>query len=320
VNFENLFSPPYRISRINDYAQRDPVGFLQESDAWYDAQVMHTAEMILENRSSSPIVLLSGPSGSGKTTTAKKLAQALYTHGVRTHTISMDDYFLSRDEYEVPLAEDGTPDLESPLCMDMELLNDHFTRLSAGETVLVPSFDFTTQSRNAEPSLTLHLAKDEVAVFEGIHALNDEITLAHPEAFKLYISASADVVDDDGAAVMRGSWVRLIRRSIRDHLFRGSAPENTIRMWGNVCAGEEKYITPFIGKADFRFNTHLPYEICCVNDLAAALFETLPENVDRLHELRRIRPNIQLFADIDPALVAPDSLLREFIGGGIYEY
>ena len=114
----------------------------------------------------------------------------------------MDDYFLSRDEYEVPLAEDGTPDLESPLCMDMELLNEHFTRLSAGETVQVPRFDFTTQTRSADPSLTLRLGKDEVAVFEGIHALNDEITLAHPEAFKLYISASADVVDDDGAAVM----------------------------------------------------------------------------------------------------------------------
>ena len=318
MTFEQMFRPPFKLSLINEYASRDPVGFLEESDALYNARVRRAADMIAENRKNSPIVLLSGPSGSGKTTTAKKIEEELEKRGIRTHTISMDDYFRSRDRYQVPLAADGTPDLESPLCMDMELLNDHFTRLSRGEKVYVPKFDFSHQRSVVNASRSLRLGPDDIAVFEGIHALNDDITQVHPEAFKLYISARANVVDDDGKIIAKGTWMRLIRRTIRDYLFRGAEPESTIRMWANVRYGEKAYINPFKDKADYQFDTAFPYEISVMNDLACMLFETIPEDAGRLEELQTIRPTIQRFTDIAPALVAPDAMIREFIGGGIY--
>ena len=309
----------FSLKEINYRTVADPSGFMAECDARYAAKIRGAADMIAENLRQSPIVLLSGPSGSGKTTTAQKIEEELTKRGVRTYTISMDNYFRTVDPATAPRTKEGAIDFESPLCMDMELLNEHFTKLARGERILVPKYEFARQMRVLEPSKSLKLKKDEIVIFEGIHALNDDITAKHPEAFKLYISARSNV-EFEGSVVFKGTWMRLVRRTVRDRLFRAYDPDKTIAMWANVRRGEKLNISPFKDKADFQFDSSLPYEPAVFNSVATELFSTVPAGIERFEELRSVLPAIQLFGHISEELVAPDSLLREFIGGGIYEY
>ncbi len=308
----------YSLTDINFRTVADPVGFIAECDEHYNALVREAADRIAENRHNSPIVLLSGPSGSGKTTSSMKIAEELNKRGLGTHYVGMDDYFKTVD-HNTPRTEDGELDLESPLCLDMELLNKHFFQLAQGERVYVPKYEFSRRMRIQEPSKSIKLKKDEIVIFEGIHALNSMITDVHPEAFKLYISARSDVLFG-GEIVFKRTWFRLVRRLVRDYKFRGSDPKDTMSMWGNVRRGELLYISPFKTKADFRFDTSLAYELAVFNRTATKLFQSVPEGIERFDELRQVLPALQLFGDIDEDLVAPDSLIREFIGGGVYEY
>ena len=261
-----------------------------------------------------------GSSGSGKTTTALKICEVLERRGVRTHSISMDNYFKSVSPETTPRTPEGKYDLESPLCMDMELLNEHFSVLSEGGRILVPRYDFVHQCRDLEPSASLRLKKNEVAVFEGIHALNDSITLVHPEAFKLYISARSNILDDDGAVVFKGTWMRLMRRTVRDYLFRGTAAQETLAHWANIRRGEKLYISPFKDKANLQFDSSFAYEVPVLNNTATGLFNAMPSDTPRYSELQSILPAFERFEDVSPELLAKDSLLREFIGGGKYSY
>lgn len=308
----------FELSKINERAISDPKGFIEECDGAYQEKVSRAADRIANNLKNSPIVLLSGPSGSGKTTTAQKIRDELTKRGVNTHSIAMDNYFRSRGSYEVPLTAEGEPDLESPLCVDMELLNEHFTMLEKGRTIIVPRFDFTRQMRILDPRYTLCLGQDEVAIFEGIHALNDDITNLHPDAFKLYISARSNV-ESLGELCFKSTWMRLVRRTVRDSLFRGANASATLAMWANVRRGEKAHISPFKDKANLKFDSSFPYEVCVLKNLATDLFAAIPGGVEHYAELHRILSAFTRFKDIDPGLLAPDSLLREFIGGGIYD-
>lgn len=309
----------YELRDINFKTVADPKGFVEEGEAQYLAKVEKAADMILQNKKNSPIVLLSGPSGSGKTTTAMKISEALERRGVGTHYVGMDDYFNTIDPATVPRTPEGDMDLESPLCLDMALLNKHFDQLARGERIYVPKYEFSRQMRVLEPQKSIKLKKDEVAVFEGIHALNDMITQRHPDAFKLYISARSDVTFE-GKVVFKRTWFRLVRRMVRDHNFRGADPTKTMSMWANVRRGEKSYISPFKDKADLQLDTSMAYEPAVFNQTATKLFQSVPEGIERFEELRAVLPAIQLFGDVDQSLVPSDSLLREFIGGGIYEY
>ena len=309
----------YSLTDINFKTVSDPKGFLEECDARYQQEIEDVAERILENLEQSPIILLSGPSGSGKTTTSMKIAEELRRRGVNSYHVGMDDYFKTIDHDTVPRTPEGDMDLESPLCLDMDLLNKHFTMLSRGERIFVPKYEFSRQMRILEPSKSIKLHKDEMVVFEGIHALNDMITDVHPEAFKLYISARSNV-EFENRVVFKRYWFRLVRRTVRDYKFRGTDPQNTMRMWGNVIRGERHYITPFKKKADYRFDSSFAYEPAVFNEIATKLFQSVPEGIERFENLRRVLPALQLFGNIDEDLVAPDAMIREFIGGGIYEY
>ena len=307
----------YQLNDINYRTVADPRGMSEEADANYAGLVKQAAEKIAENKKNSPIVLLSGPSGSGKTTTAMKIAEALEEKGIGSHYVAMDDYFNTVDPATTPRTPEGDYDLESPLCLDMELLNRHFTQLARGERVYVPKYEFSRRMRIQEPSKSIKLKKDEIAIFEGIHALNTMITGVHPEAFKLYISARSDVVFG-GRTVFKRTWFRLVRRTVRDYNFRGSSPDETMGMWANVRRGEKLYISRFKEKADFQFDTTLAYELPVFNSTATKLFQQVPEGIERFDELRSVLPALQLFGHIDEDLVADDSLIREFIGGGMY--
>ena len=303
----------YDLSVINYRTIRDPLEFIQESDETYEKNVEKAAEKIAGNLKQSPIVLLAGPSGSGKTTTASKISSALEKHGIKSNYISMDDYFTGVEEGVTPKTPEGDFDLESPLCLDTDMLNSHFSLLSAGEEVAVPAYDFTLQKRSDRISKTIRLGKDEVAVFEGIHALNPMFTQIHPEAFKLYISARSDVIFHD-AIVFKRTWFRLTRRLVRDYNFRGASPEYTMNMWANVRRGEILYISPYKNTADFQFDTSLPYELAVYNETATGLFSNIPEGIERYEELRKVLPALQLFGVIEEDLVPENALVREFIG------
>lgn len=308
----------FDLNEINYRTVADPKEFVAECDAEYAAKISTAADMISENRKRSPIVLLSGPSGSGKTTTAQKIEEELKRRGVKSYTISLDNYFLDVNPKTSPRTADGDYDFESPKCLDMDLLNEHFTKLANGERIYVPKFEFSRKMRVMEPSKSLKLGPDEIAIFEGIHALNDEIAGPHPDAFKLYISARSNV-EFNGKVVFKGTWIRLVRRTVRDKLFRAYDPAATLSMWANVRRGEKLYISPYKSKANLMLDTALKYELPVMNAVATGLFSSVPEGIERYEELREVLPALQLFGNIDESLVALDSLVREFIGGGIYE-
>lgn len=308
----------YSLKDINFRALSDPKGFVLEGDADYHAKICHAADMIIANHKVSPIVLISGPSGSGKTTTSKKIEEELLKRGIMTHALSMDSYFRTVSD-DSPRTEEGALDLESPHCVDMPLLSEHFERLSRGEAVDIPKYIFSEHRRAAQPSRTLKLGKNDIVVAEGIHALNDELTNQHPNALKLYISARSDVLSD-GEVCFKGTWMRLVRRVVRDKLFRGASPEYTFSLWANVRRGEKMNISPFKDKADWKFDSSFPYEISLLKSIAQELFRVIPEGTARYQELCQIYPAFDLFESIDPKLLPSDSLLTEFVGGGIYKY
>lgn len=309
----------YLLDEINYMAKTDPVGFVRDCDIKYEEKVRRATDMIIENMKKSPIVLLSGPSGSGKTTTSKKIEEALRERGVMTHALSMDSYFRTVDENS-PRTDAGELDLESPRCLDMDLLSQHFDDLQNGRDINVPKYNFAKQKREGKPSATIHLDSNTIVVVEGIHALNDELTSAHPEAMKLYISARSNVVNAGDEVVFKGTWMRLVRRVVRDKLFRGASPEYTFGLWENIRRGEKTNISPFKEKADLKFDSSFPCEVGIMKTVAEQFFRNIPEGVPRYQELLSIAPAFELFEPIDPKLLSPECLLREFLGGGKYKY
>ncbi len=309
----------YQLQEINKRIQANTEEFLAECDQAYAQRVSLAADKILENLERSPIVLLSGPSGSGKTTTALKIAEELQRRGVGSRAVAMDNYFKTMNRRTAPRTPEGDIDYESPLCMDMDLLSEHFTALSRGDWVLVPKFEFARQMRNDSLGTPLKLEKNEIAIFEGIHALNDDIAGRHPEATKLYISARSNV--NEGTSLrFKGTWMRLIRRAVRDYNFRGTEVADTLEMWANVRRGEKLYISPFKHRADIIFDSSLPYEVSVMKNYAVPILQSVPEDNERHDELLQLIDAFSHFEPIDPALVPKDSLLREFIGGGSYKY
>ena len=309
----------YQLQEINKRVHSDVKEFLEECDANYAQRVSLAADKILGNLEHSPIVLLSGPSGSGKTTTAMKIAEELKRRGVNSHAVAMDNYFVTINRRTAPRTPEGEIDYESPKCMDMDLLDRHFTALSKGEEIIVPKFEFARQMRNDSLGTPLKLGKNEIAIFEGIHALNDDIAGRHPEATKLYISARSNV--NEGAVLrFKGTWMRLTRRAVRDYNFRGTGVAETMEMWANVRRGEKLYISPFKNRADIIFDSSLPYEVSVMRNYALPMLQAVPEENERHNELLELIHAFQFFEPIDPSLVARDSLIREFIGGGTYKY
>lgn len=303
----------YQLEKINQAVRADKLGFMEECDHQYQKKVEQAADLICKNMKLSPVVLLSGPSGSGKTTTAHKITAELQRRGVGTHTISMDDYFVRRDPKTAPRTPQGDIDYESPEMMDLQLLSQHFAQLTRGEEILVPHFEFARQMRNDSKAVPLKLGKDEVAIFEGIHALNTKLTAGHPNATRLYISARSNVMDGE-VLRFKGTWMRLTRRAVRDFNFRGTDIVGTLDMWANVRRGEKLYISPYKHTAHMLFDSSLPYEVSVMACYARPLMAAVPEENQRRHELLELVRAFDWFETIEPGLVPKDSLLHEFIG------
>jgi len=310
---------PYDLETINRRSAYEPEGFARECEAIYNRKVMEAAASISERSVLSRVVFLSGPSGSGKTTTAQKICDALKHLGIYAHTVSLDKYYVTPDPETSPRTATGEYDRESPYCLDLEMLNEHYSLLERGEEVIIPHFNFSMQARDPSMAMPLKLKDDEIVIFEGIHALNDMLADEHPNAYKLYISARSDIESDNDVCFKR-TWTRLLRRVVRDELFRGTGVSETIKMWANVRHGEKMYISPFKYKADLLFDSSMAYEVPVMKRHALKAFSDLPDGMERLDELRTLLPALQEFEEIDPVHVPLDSILREFIGGGIYEH
>ena len=308
---------PYSLTRLNEAVRSDPAAFARECDAAFAKKVENAAKKIADHRGESHVVLLSGPSGSGKTTTALKIEEQLDKMGIETHTISMDNYFKTLDPETAPRNRDGAIDFESPFFLDVDLLNRHFAMLDRGETIHVPKYEFARQMRSDIMSQPLRLGPDDLAIFDGIHALNDIIVGKNPHAFKLYIAARSNLVDDDGTLVCQHAWLRLCRRIVRDYQFRGSDASFTLKLWDNVRRGEKLYISPYKENAHIMFDSSLAFEFAVLKPVVVPLLEALPAGKyavvdDMLRGFEKIEA-------MDEKYVAPESLAREFLGGSTYD-
>ena len=309
----------YLLSEINKAIHSDPAKFAAACDANYAEKVASAARSIASRRSRSRVILLSGPSGSGKTTTAMRIEDVLDHSGVETYMISMDDYFHTVDPDTAPRTREGDYDFESPFCLDVDLLNKHFSMLDRNEKIEIPKYDFVTHSRLAGVvSQSLQLGSDEMAIFEGIHALNDVIVGKNPKAFKLYIAARSNIVDDNGTVVFRHGWMRLCRRIVRDFKYRGKGAERTLQMWDNVRRGERLYISPYKENADLLFDSSLacecsvlkPYVVPLLKDVSLKEFPIVADILEGYEQIE----------EMSDQYLADNSLIRKFIGGSTLDY
>ena len=309
----------YLLSEINEAVRRDPKQFAADCDADYAKKIVSAARAISARRDRSRVILLSGPSGSGKTTTALRIEDVLDHSGVETYTISMDDYFRTVDPETSPRALNGDYDFESPFCLDVELLNKHFGMLDRNETIDIPKYDFTLHARLENVvSQSLRLGPDEMAIFEGIHALNDVIVGKNPDAFKLYIAARSNIVDDNGAVVFRHGWMRLCRRIVRDFKFRNNPASRTLQLYANVSRGERLYITPYKENANLLFDSSLACECSVLKPFVVPLLKDV--DLEEYPIAADILAGYEQIEEMDSKYLADNSLIREFIGGSALAY
>ena len=294
-------------NKINEYVLLD--------EALHEKKIAGIADEILK-RDKVKMVLIAGPSSSGKTTFAKRLGLQLRLNGLKTVTISVDNYFVERDEN--PKDENGNYDFECLEAIDTKLFNEHLKKLFNGEEIEVPTFNFKTGHKEYLGN-TMKLAKDEILVIEGIHCLNDELTNEIPkeQKFKIYISALT-VLNIDYYNRISTTDTRLIRRIVRDYQFRGYSALHTLKMWDSVNAGEYKNIFKYQEEADVMFNSSLIYELGVLKDYAIPLLKQIDNTNPEFSEAKRLYKMLRYFESIPANYVPNNSLLREFIGGSVF--
>ena len=286
------------------------------SEALHEKKIAEIAKKIQEH-GKVRMVLIAGPSSSGKTTFAGKLGMSLKVHGIKPVTISVDNYFVERENN--PKDENGNYDFECIEALDLDLFNQQLIDLLNGKEVSLPTFDFTKGVKEYKGN-TLKLKDDEILVIEGIHCMNDRLTSLIPKEnkFKVYIS-DLTVLNIDYYNRISTTDTRLIRRIVRDHQFRGYSALETLQRWYSVNRGEQKNIFPYQEEADCMFNSSIVYELAVLKKYALPLLEEIPDTCVEYMEARRLIALLKYFEDMDSGLIPNNSLLREFIGGSIFE-
>lgn len=284
-------------------------------EALQEKRIGEIAEQIATKR--ARIVLIAGPSSSGKTTFSHRLSIQLAAHGLKPHPIPMDDYFVDRDK--TPLDAFGNKNFECLEALDVELFNEHMTRLLSGEKVELPYYNFKLGKREYRGN-TLYLGADDVLVIEGIHGLNERMTYRLPkqEKFKIYISGLTQLNVDEHNRIATTDG-RLLRRMIRDARTRGTSAKGTIAMWPSVGRGEEAYIFPYQEEADVMFNSALIYELAVLKIYAEPLLFGIGREEPEYQEAKRLLKFLDYFVGIPSENVPQNSILREFIGGSCFQ-
>lgn len=304
------------VYKLNRIVKDDEINeYILLDEALHEKKIAGIADEILK-RDKVKMVLVAGPSSSGKTTFAKRLGLQLRLNGFKTVTISVDNYFVERDEN--PKDESGAYDFECLEAIDTELFNNHLKKLFNGEEIEVPTFNFKTGHKEYKGN-TMKLADDEILVIEGIHCLNDKLTIEIPkeQKFKIYISALT-VLNIDYYNRISTTDTRLIRRIVRDHQFRGYSALHTLKMWDSVNAGEYKNIFKYQEEADVMFNSSLIYELGILKDYAIPLLKQIDNTNPEFSEAKRLYKMLRYFESIPTNYVPNNSLLREFIGGSSF--
>lgn len=300
------------LNEINKMASKNAQSFIKECDAEYINTITEIAKRI-EKDDDLIIVAIAGPSGSGKTTTAHILRDKLESLGEVTAVVSLDDFYLPAAE--LPLLSDGSYDIESVNSLDIALIKQCFEEIIKNGRVSLPRYDFKTKTRipNAIP---LELGNHSIVIVEGLHAMNPIITdlVPHKNILKIYISVNRSVDDENGVQMLSSRQIRLVRRVLRDELFRGATATETLHLWNNVIDGERKYLYCFKDTADIQLVTFHPYELGVYRERFCKMRNTVNKNTPCYEYFIDTVNAMERFVSIDSTLVPPDSLIREFIG------
>lgn len=326
---KKLFSVLKRTRQWANAMDIDTVGALNDAiSAGRTKEIVLMQEAFMEERigalaqeiasdKSRKFIMIAGPSSSGKTTFSKRLSIQLRARGLTPHAVSLDNFYLNRDQ--MPLDENGEKDFEALEGLDIELFNDDMTKLLNGERVVLPIFDFTAGKRSAE-GIPMQLGKNDVLVLEGIHGLNDALsyTLPKESKYKIYISALTQLSIDEHNPLSTTDG-RLIRRIVRDARTRGTSAEETIAMWDSVHRGEKKNIFPFQESADAMFNSALIYEMAVLKVYAQPQLYAIKDDSPQFSEAKRLLKLLDYFLPMPTDYIANTSLIREFIGGSCFK-
>lgn len=291
------------------------------SEALQEKKIAHIADEIThrnENGERVKLVLISGPSSSGKTTFSKRLSIQLMTNGMRPYPISLDDYFVNRED--TPLDENGKHDFESLYALDLPFFEKQLKALLAGEEVELPRFNFTTGKREMSGK-KLRVDEHMILILEGIHALNPALTPNIPAAnkYKIYVSALTTILLDNHNYIPTTDN-RLLRRIIRDYKYRNYSAEETIARWPSVRTGEDKWIFPYQEYADAMFNSALLFELAVLKENVEPVLRKVPNSCPEYSEAHRLLRFLSYFTPVQDKELPPTSLLREFLGGSSFNY
>ena len=307
------------ISDLNRINKENSIGeLIRISEALQEKRIAQIADHISSHRENIRLILIAGPSSSGKTSFAQRLRIQLRVNGLRPVMISLDDYFLNRED--TPLNEKGQYDYESLEALDTKLFNQDMIDLLAGKKVQIPRYNFITGMREWKDDTFLSIQADQPIIIEGIHGLNESLTKDIPRInkYKIYISALTQL-NIDAHNRIPTTEVRFLRRLVRDYQFRGAKALKSIRQWPDVRAGEEKYIFPFQEEADVLFNSALIYEIGVLKKYAVPLLEEINCGEEGYTEARLILRFLQYVDEISAIDDIPNnSILREFIGKSVF--
>jgi len=287
------------------------------SEAYYDKRIVDITERIVNEK--KRIVLIAGPSSSGKTTFAKKICTALEVSGKKPLYLGTDDYFVERED--TPRDENGKYNFEDLDAVDVDLFNRNMVDLLDGKEADLPSFDFITGHKSFGKRIT-KIDRDDIIVIEGIHALNDLMTplIKKEDKFKIFICPITKITTKESTGIEPIDH-RMLRRMSRDYLYRNHSARDTILAWPSVRAGEERNIFPFVDSADEKFNTSHIYEIPVLKKYTWPLLESIKEGeegYEKAQELLKFLEDFEVYNDEE--VVPNDSILREFIGGSIFNY
>lgn len=290
---------------------------IQLSEALQEKKIAQIADEIAK-RKTVKMVLIAGPSSSGKTTTCKRLSIQLAVNSIYPVGISLDDYFLDRDQ--TPRDENGDYDFEHLHALNIPLLNEQMNALFRGEEIELPRYNFQL-GKSEKSGKKLKLKGNEVLILEGIHALNPELTAQIPneQIFRVYASALTTILLDNHNYIPTTDN-RLLRRIIRDHKYRGVNALGSIRRWASVRNGENRWIFPYQENADAIFNSAMLFELAVIKQQAEPLLEQVPENCEEHAEAYRLLKFLHYIKPIPEDQIPPTSLLREFLGGSSFEY
>ena len=304
------------IVNINHRIEQDgPIDIITLGEQRHNRQLCELGELVEANKEEIRLICIAGPSSSGKTTFANRLRIELLSRGIDPIRISMDDYYKPKDE--VPLDENGEPDLEAVDALDVQLFNENMAALISGEEVDLPKFDFKLGHR--VKGRTLRVPVDQPIIIEGIHALNDRMTESIPQhqKFKIFIAPQAQI-NIDNHNPLSLTDLRLLRRIVRDFQFRGSSAIETLSMWASVRAGEFKWIYKTQEGANYVFNSFLPEELSVMKKYAMPLLQKIEVENPYFPVAERLIRMLKFFDDMPDEWVPCNSILREFIGGSCY--